>query len=71
MAVVADKSGNNPTDVKWTSASRNVAGDPNTTGPLTPAFAGEIVLDTTNHAWWKSTTMVNASWIALTTPYTA
>jgi len=71
MAVVADKSVNNPTDVKWTSASRNVAGDPNTTGPLTPAFAGEIVDDTTNHALWKATGITNTSWVALTTPYAA
>lgn len=69
MAVVADKSGNNPTDVKWTSAGRTVAGDPNTTGPLTPNFAGEIVSDTTNHALWKATSTTNTSWVALTPPY--
>lgn len=69
MAIVADKSGNNPTDSSWTAANRSVAGDPNTTGPLTPLYSGEIVNDTTNHALWKATGKTNTSWVALTPPY--
>lgn len=69
MTFVADKSGNTPTDKPWTFANRTVAGDPNTTGPLTPQYAGEIVSDTANHALWKATGTTNTSWVALTPPY--
>lgn len=69
MAIVPDKSGNNPTDLKYTYASRTIAGDPNIVGPLVPAFAGEIVEDTTNHALWKATGTTATSWVALTPPY--
>lgn len=63
MAVVADKSGNNPTDRKYDTYSRVNAGSPN--AALTPAFAGEIVLDTTTHVLWRAEGTDNASWVQL------
>lgn len=66
MAIVADRSGNNPTDKSFTYQNRTNAGEPN--GLLAPEFAGEIVLDTTNNALWKATSLVNTSWVALTPP---
>lgn len=56
---VVDKSYNHP--------NRENAGEPN--GSLTPEYAGEIVLDTTNNALWKAITTANDSWVAITTPY--
>lgn len=64
MAIVADLSGNSPTDKSFTSFNRRNAGEPN--GALTPQFCGEIVLDTTNNALWKAESTDNASWVALT-----
>ncbi len=57
-------------DLPFSFQSRTLAGDPNVVGPLTPQFAGEIVLDTTNHALWKATAATATSWVALTPPYT-
>lgn len=67
MAIVADRSGNNPTDKSYNTHNRINAGEPN--GTLTPQYAGEIVLDTANNALWKSVSMANNSWITLTTPF--
>lgn len=64
MAIVADLSGNSPTDKSFVSYNRVNAGEPN--GTLTPEFAGEIVLDTTNNALWKAMGVLNNTWVALT-----
>ena len=64
MAIVADKSGNNPLDKSFTKYNRTNAGEPN--GSVTPQFAGEIVLDTTNNVLWKAMGIANSAWVALT-----
>lgn len=64
MAIVADLSTNNPTDKSFTHPNRTNAGEPNAS--LTPQYAGEIVLDTTNNLLWKAITTTNTSWVALT-----
>ena len=64
MATVADRSGVNPIYGSFVNANRNNAGEPN--GSLTPQYAGEIVLDTTNNVLWKSLTLANSSWVAVT-----
>ena len=53
-------------DQNFCSHSRENAGEPN--GVLTPAFAGEIVLDTTNNCYWKAVGITNTSWVAITAP---
>lgn len=65
MAIVAN-SGNTaePVDKSFVHYNRTNAGDPNTV--LTPQFAGEIVLDTTNSVLWKSLGTANNTWVALT-----
>jgi hypothetical protein len=64
MAIVRDLSGNNPLDSSFNQPNRRNAGEPN--GTVTPLYAGEIVLDTTNNALWKAMTLANDSWIMLT-----
>lgn len=65
MAIVADLSGNNPiVDKSFVSYNRVNAGEPN--GSVTPQYAGEIVLDTTNNALWKAMGVANNTWVALT-----
>lgn len=54
-------------DRSYVHYSRTNAGEPN--GSLTPAFAGEIVLDTTNNAVWKALGTGNTTWVALTAPF--
>lgn len=67
MAIVTNKADTSPAvDQPFCSPNRNNAGEPN--GVLTPQFAGEIVLDTTNNCMWKSMTLVNNSWVAITAP---
>jgi hypothetical protein len=74
MAIVKNKalnSGPNPgstssTDHALDSYSRTNAGEPNSS--LTPAFAGEIVLDTTNNCLWKAMGVGSTTWVALTPP---
>lgn len=51
-------------DKSFTSPNRSNTGEPN--GALTPEFAGEIVLDTTNNRLWKAMNLSATSWIALT-----
>lgn len=67
MAIVRELAGNQPTDESFVHPNRINAGEPNSS--LTPQFAGEIVLDTTNNALWKAITTTNTSWVALTTPF--
>lgn len=61
MARVADLSGNNPTDKSYNMYNRENAGEPN--GSLTPQYAGEIVLDTTNNQLWYAMDLTNDSWV--------
>ena len=68
MAIVQDKSGSNPKDVPYTTYNRIVAADPN--GTTTPAYAGEIVLDTTTKKLWKAMNVVNNSWVTFTNALT-
>jgi hypothetical protein len=58
-------------DVSFCSPNRTNAGEPN--GSITPQFAGEIILDTTNNCLWKadplpSAGLTNNCWVALTPP---
>lgn len=64
MAITADLSGNNPTDKSFNNYNRSNAGEPN--GSLTPQYAGEIVLDTTNNMLWKAVGTANTAWVPLT-----
>jgi hypothetical protein len=65
MAIVRDLSGNVPqVDQAFKTYTRTSAGEPNSS--LTPAFAGEIVLDTTGNALWYAAGISNTSWVMLT-----
>lgn len=68
MAIVRNKGRpfSNAPDATYCGPNRNNAGEPN--GSLTPAFSGEIVLDTTGNCLWKAMTLSNTSWVALTPP---
>lgn len=61
MAIVVNKAVVAPLDNPYCSPNRVTAADPN--GALTPAYAGEIVLDTTNKKLWVANSLVNTSWI--------
>ncbi len=64
MAIVANLAGTTPLDKSYCHPNRTGAGEPNT--GVTPEFAGEVYLDTTNNALWKAITLSNASWVMLT-----
>lgn len=64
MTFVADKSGNNPTDKPFDHYNRTNAGDP--TGSLTPQYAGERVLDTTNGVLYQALGVANSTWVQIT-----
>jgi hypothetical protein len=66
MTFVRDLSENTPLDVPFNSPNRTNAGEPNAS--LTPSYAGELVLDTTNNCLWKALSTTNTSWVALTPP---
>ena len=74
MATVRDLSGNaanaittnNGVDPSYENANRTNAGEPN--GSITPQYAGERILDTTNNCLWQALTLTNTSWVALTPP---
>lgn len=63
MAIVANKAdgGTGGIDKPLTTHNRVTAADPN--GALTPQFAGEIVLDTTNKKRWRAVNLANTSWV--------
>jgi hypothetical protein len=67
MAIVSNlaRPGELP-DHSFDSYSRTNAGEPNAS--VTPAFAGEIILDTTNNCLWKALGVGNTTWVALTPP---
>ena len=70
MAIVSDLSGNFPAslptgvDVRLSSVTRNNVGTP--IGALTPAFPGEIVLDTLSVQLYRATGTSNTSWTPVT-----
>ena len=64
MTFVADKSGNSPTDKPFDHYNRSNAGDP--TGVITPQYAGERLLDTTNGTLYQALGVVAGSWVQLT-----
>lgn len=67
MAIVENKAAPDiSTDPSYCTYTRTNAGEPN--GSVTPAFVGEMVLDTTNNILWKSLSAANTSWVALTGP---
>lgn len=64
MAIVVNKAlGGGPIDPPLCTHNRSNAGEPN--GALTPAFVGEIVLDTTNNRRWQAKTLLNSGWVAI------
>lgn len=70
MAIVKNKARpDEPVDPSYDSYNRTNAGEPN--GTITPAFVGETILDTTNNILWKSLSLANNSWVALTAPQAA
>lgn len=67
MAIVQNKARpGDGTDLAYNSYNRTNAGEPNAS--ITPLFVGEMILDTTNNILWKSLSMANSSWVALTGP---
>lgn len=66
MTFVTDRSGNTPTDKPFDHYNRTNAGEPN--GSVTPQYAGERILDTTNNCIWEAQGVANNTWVALTTP---
>ncbi len=62
MAIVANKAdgGIGIVDKSYETYTRTNAGTPNAT--LTPAFAGEIVWDTTNKVRWVAVNKLNTGW---------
>lgn len=65
MAIVPDKSGNSPTDKKFSDYNRTNAGTP--VGAVTPQYANELVLDTTNRQLWRAIGTTSNDW-SLVTP---
>lgn len=64
MAIVVNAARPGDTiDRPYRTHNRLNAGEPNTV--LTPAYAGEIVLDTTNNRRWTAKALTNTSWVAL------
>lgn len=67
MATVPDISGNSPLglgiDPKLTKPTRNNAGTP--VASLTPAFPGELVMDTTNRVLWRATGTTSSDWMTV------
>jgi hypothetical protein len=67
MPIVANLAGVDlVVDPPYCTPNRAFAGEPN--GSVTPAYAGEILLDFTNNCLWKAFGVVNTNWVALTTP---
>ena len=64
MAIVVDKAApfGRP-DYPLCTPSRNNAGTP--VASLTPAFPGEIVMDTTNRVLWRAVGPANTNWIVV------
>ena len=64
MAIVVNRArGDTVTDRAYCSPSRTNAGTPNAV--LTPAFAGEIIFDTTNKVRWRAIGIASSEWIPM------
>lgn len=61
---VLDKSGNSVTSKPFDQYNRTNAGDP--TGSITPEYAGERILDTTNGTLYQALGLVNSTWVQIT-----
>lgn len=48
-------------DQAFANANRTNAGTP--VAVLTPAYSGEIVLDTANNTYWRAGNLTNTSWV--------
>jgi hypothetical protein len=61
MAIVPDRSGNNPTDLKYCSESRTAA---NVSGvmQLTPLFSGEIVRAADTGDRYRGLALIAGAW---------
>lgn len=68
MTFVADKSTNNPTDPKYTSATRTAANLAAVVA-LTPAFAGEIVRALDTGKQFRGTALTAGSWAEVVTDH--
>jgi hypothetical protein len=62
VANLADPGGQ--VDKSYENYNRTNAGEPNAS--VTPEFAGEIILDTTNNVLWKALGVGNDTWVMLT-----
>lgn len=64
MATVRDASDNSPispgTDNSYDKVQRNNAGSP--VGSVTPAYVGELIVDTTNFIVWRANGTANTAW---------
>jgi hypothetical protein len=61
MATVRERSGFTPVDKKYAHPNRTNAGTP--IGSLTPLYANELVLDTTNSRYFKGVGTTNNDWL--------
>lgn len=64
MTFTADLSTNVPTDKPFDQYNRSNAGDP--TGSVTPQYAGERMLDTTNGTLYQALGTLSSSWVQIT-----
>lgn len=64
MTFVYNKGGDNVQDKPFDQYNRTNAGDP--TGSVTPQYAGERILDTTNGTLYQALGAASSSWVQLT-----
>jgi hypothetical protein len=48
-------------DRNYANSNRTYAGTPNSV--LTPAYSGEIMLDTVSGSYWRAGNLTNTSWV--------
>jgi len=65
MAFVRNKgNADQPIDTPFDQYNRTNAGDP--TGSVTPQYAGERILDTTNGTLYQALGTANSTWVQIT-----
>lgn len=70
MAIVKNKAYSGAfTDPSFCSPNRTNAGSP--AGTITPQYAGEIIMDTTNNVRWKAHGVGSNSWTPMEAEVTA
>lgn len=70
MAIVKNKAQQGAlTDPSFCSPNRTNAGSP--AGTITPQYAGEIIMDTTNNVRWKAHGVGSNSWTPMEAEVTA